>query len=302
MSAPDASVVVPAYESHRTIAACLEALRRQTFAAFETVVVDSSPGSESERIVRGAFPDVRYEHVPQRLLPHAARNRGAERARSDLLVFTDPDVYAEPRWLEALVGSHRASGHITVGAIACHGRRWLDVGNHLCKFAKWLPGGQARSVDMSPTANMLCPRRVFVELGGFPGEHLLGDTSFSWRARRLGHELWFDPRAIVSHHHTQNFRELLGERYRRGAMFGQLRADWYGNRRATDLFYLLVSLLPIRLARILMLTAAHCRRAGHLFDLVSTLPVVTLGHSAWLAGECRTYARLLVRLPDSTAE
>jgi GT2 family glycosyltransferase len=302
VSHPDVSVIIPAYLSHSTIVGCLQSLRAQSFATFDTVVIDSSPGTETERIVREGFPEVRYERSQGRLLPHAARNRGVELTRGELLVFTDPDVYAEPRWLETLVGSHRASGRITVGAIACHGRRWLDVGNHLCKFAKWLPGGRPRTVDMSPTANMLCPRRVFVELGGFPGEHLLGDTTFSWRARRFGYVLWFEPRAVVSHHHTQSFRELLGERYRRGALFGQFRADWSGHRRTTCLVYLLVSLLPIRMARILMLTAAHCRRAGYLLDLASTLPVVTLGHSAWLAGECRTYARLLVRLPESAAE
>jgi GT2 family glycosyltransferase len=302
MSIPDASVIIPAYQSHRTIAACLQALRAQTFTSFETVVIDSSPNTEAERIVRDRFPEVRFERSRRRLLPHAARNRGVELARSELLVFTDPDVYAEPRWLETLVGSHRASGQITVGAIACYDHRWLDVANHLCKFAKWLPGGRPQPVDMGPTANMLCPRRLFVEIGRFPGDLLLGDTTFSWRARRLGYELWFESRAIVSHHHTQSLHELLGERYRRGALFGQLRADWYGNRRATDLFYLLVSLLPIRLARILMLTAAHCGRAGCLSDFVSTLPVVILGHSAWLAGECRTYSRLLMRLPDSAVE
>ena len=302
MSIPEASVIIPAYESHRTIAGCMQALRAQTFTPFETVVIDSSPTTEGERIVRDGFPEVRFERSQRWLLPHAARNRGAELARSDLLVFTDPDVYAEPQWLETLVGSHRASGRITVGAIACYGRRWMDVANHLCKFAKWLPGGRPRPVDMSPTANMLCPRKLFVEIGRFPGVLFLGDTSFSWRARRLGHELWFEPRAIVFHHHTQSLRELVGERYRRGALFGRLRDDWYGNRRATDLFYLLVSLLPIRLARILMLTAAHCWRAGCFSDFVSTLPGVILGHSAWLAGECRTYARLLMRSADSGAK
>jgi len=302
MSIPEVSVIIPAYRSHRTIAGCLRALGTQTFADFEAVVIDSSPDTESERIVREEFPEVRFERSQRRLLPHAARNRGVEIARGELLVFSDPDVYADPEWLETLVASHRTTGGIAVGAIACHGQGWVDLGSHLCKFSKWLPGGCPREVDNAPTANLLSPRRLFVEIGGFPGDLLLGDASFSWKARSLGHVLWFEPRAVVVHDHGQTLREMLEERYRRGVLFGQLRADFYGHRRAQHLFYLLVTVLPVRLPRILTLIAAHCWRAGRLPDFVSTLPVVALGQSAWLAGECRSYARLLLRSADAAAE
>jgi GT2 family glycosyltransferase len=291
--AVEVSIVIPCFNSERTLAGCLDALRRQSFTRFEIVIVDSSPGGECEAIVCEHYPEVRYEHSLRRLLPHAARNRGAQAAVGELLVFTDPDVYPDHRWLETLVASHRATGYITVGAIGCHGLRWLDVANHLCKFSTWLPAGQPRPVDMGPTANLLCPRRLFIEMGGFPGERMLGDVSFSWHARRLGHTLWFEPHAVVLHHHTQGLREFVAERYGRGALFGKLRTDWHGNARVVHVAYLLASLLPVRFTRILALTTVRCWRAGLLADLASTLPVVALGHAAWLAGECRSYAGLL---------
>ncbi len=287
------AVVIPAYRSGRTIAGCLEALRRQTLTGFETVVVDSSPDGEVERIVRAGFPEVRLDRSAERLLPHAARNRGAQISDSELVVFTDPDVYADPGWLTALVASHRATGSITVGALACHGRRWLDVGIHLCKFSTWLPAGAPRPVDMGPTANLLCPRGVFLELGGFPGQSMLGDTIFSWRALDRGRTLWFEPRAVVAHHHTQSVREFVTERYGRGAEFGRVRAAWRRHGRLANLAYLAASVVPLRLARVLALTAGRCARARRLGDLGATLPLVALGHLAWLAGESRAYAALL---------
>ncbi len=301
MSAPAVSVIIPAYRSQRTMAGCLEALRAQTLSDHETLVVDSSPDDAVERIVREGFPEVHYEHYRQRLLPHAARNRGAEVARTDLIAFTDPDVYPHPKWLEALLQSHRSNGLITVGAIACHGKRWVDVGTHLCKFSTWLPARGPRPIDMGPTANLLCPRPLFHDLGGFEGHLLLGDATFSWRARRLGHTLWFEPRAIVVHHHVTSLRELVAERYQRGAMFAAMRAEWHRNRAPLHALYLAVSILPVRLTRILALTAARCWRAGLLSDLAATLPVVVLGHAAWLAGESRAYARMLAGRPGTPA-
>jgi GT2 family glycosyltransferase len=289
---PRVSVVIPAWRSHATIAGCLEALAGQSFRDFETIVVDSSPGDETGRIVREGFPAVRFERSPRRLLPHAARNRGAELARGELLVFTDPDCYARPDWLERLLEARRRTGGTVVGALACHGRRWRDQGLHLCKFSKWLPAGALRPVDMSPTANMLISREDFTKAGGFPGEQMLGDVVLSWALQDHGRTLWLAPDAVVAHHHTQSFRDFLAERLTRGRMYGDLRTVRLRERRGALAFYLLVTVLPVRLPRILGLVAGHAMRArqGRLF--LATLPIVAAGHAAALAGEAAAYLRL----------
>lgn len=288
---PAVSVIIPCYRSQDTVGGCLQALRRQSREDVEVVVVDSSPDDATAQVVR-RFPEVTFVRSAERLLPHAARNRGVERAGGELLVFTDPDVYAAPDWIERLVAAHEGRrDRVVVGALACHGERWLDVGVHLCKFSKWLPGGPPRPVDVSPTANMLIHRATFAALGGFSDDHMLADALFSWRLTERGCTLWFEPRAVVEHHHLTGPRAFLRERYQRGALFGDLRSGWNGHGPGRDLLYLTVSVLPIRLPRILALVAGHCRTAGQLGALVRTLPVVVLGHAASLLGEARAYGR-----------
>lgn len=290
---PVLSVVIPAYNSHDTLTRCLEALERQTFRDFEVVVVDSGPDPAAEKIVRKRFAWVRFERSARRLLPHAARNRGVELALAALLVFTDPDCYADPEWLENLLAAYQHSAGVIVGALACFGSRWTDYGIHLCKFSKWLPGGPARTVDMSPTANMLIPRADFLAAGGLPGQELLGDVTLSWNLRSGGRSLVFEPRAVVEHHHVQSVRDYLAERYKRGKMFGDLRCARLGESRGAALRYLIVTLLPVRLARITALVGAHSWRAGQMRGLLATFPLVLAGHSASLAGEAVAYFRRL---------
>lgn len=293
------SVILPAYESHETLRGCLEALARQTFRDFETIVVDSSPAAtapEAERIAGDpppGLPAFRFERSARRLLPHDARNRGAELARGEILVFTDPDIYARPDWLERLLAAHRETGEPVVGALSCHGSRWIDQGIHLCKFSKWLPGGPPREVDMSPTANMLITRRHFEAAGRFPAEHFLGDVTLSRALRRQGRRLWFEPRAVVAHHHLHSLAGFLGERATRGRLYGDLRLGWSRPGRAAAIGWLAVTALPVRLARILALVGLHAARAGQLGRYLSTLPLVAAGHAASLAGEATAYARSL---------
>ena len=292
-SGPRVSVVLSAYLSHATIAGCLASIRAQDYRCFEVVVVDSSPDERTARAVR-AFPEVRLIRPPRRLLPHAARNVGIAESRGELLVLMDPDVYARPGWLRELVAAYDAAGQPVVGSISCHGRRWLDLGLHLCKFSKWLPGGPARPVDMGPTANLLVDRATFEAVGGFADDLMLGDALFSWRLLDAGWTLRFAPRAEVAHHHTSSLGGFLRERYERGVLFGELRLAWDGLGRRRSLLYLAVSLVPVRLARILALVAGHCRRAGRLREFAATLPVLLLGHAASLLGEARAYAARIV--------
>jgi GT2 family glycosyltransferase len=252
-------------------------------------VVDSSPDPACLEVARG-FPWARLDRSAERLLPQAARNRGAHRSRGSLLVFTDPDVYAAPDWLERLVIAHRETGHPVVGALACHGRRALDRAIHLCKFSKWLPGGVPRPVDMSPSANMLMPRDLFTAVGGFPEEAMQGDALLSWRLRERDATLWFEPAAIVEHHHLESPGSYLRERYRRGRELAALRLAWAGGSRSYALQRLLVTALGLRLVSNLGLVARHAARAGQLRSFCLLAPFVAAGFAANLAGEARTYA------------
>ncbi len=290
--------MVPVYRSHQTLTGCLEALSRQTRRDFETILIDSSPGGECEEIVAemdAAVPGLRFSRSPRRLLPQEAREAGVALARAPLLLFTDPDCYPAPDWLERLLAAQAAAGGPVTGALACHGRRWLDRGVHLCKFSKWLPGGRRRAVDMGPTAALLIPRQLFDRAGGFGGQSLLGDTSLSWTLRRGGETIWFEPRAVTEHHHLQTFRSFLGERYRRGKLFARLRLLWLGAGRSGAAAYLVVSALPVRLLSNLAHTARHAMRAGMLGSFAACLPVVAAGHAASLAGEAVAYAGRLLR-------
>src|ERR1017187_3657389 len=180
-----ASVVIPSYESQATARATLESLRRQTFRDFETILIDSGPSDEVARIA-AEFPEVHYHRSEQQLLPHAARNLGTKLARSDVIVFTDPDVVAAPDWLEKLMATYRRMSAPVAGAVASLRKDWLDTGIHLAKFDLWLPGGKPRTVPVAASVNFLCSRQLLQRAGGFDGREMIGDTVLSWDLIRLG--------------------------------------------------------------------------------------------------------------------
>ena len=288
---PLVSILIPAYRSEQTIRRSLETMCAQSYPAYEVIVVDSSPDERTQEIVRERFPGVIYHRNRERLLPHAARNRAVELAHGELLVFTDPDIYAPPGWLSALVQAHHRRAGVIAGALACYGRRPIELAMHLCKFDLWLPGGGARRASLAASANMLCDRRAFEAVGGFEAGSMLADTLISWDFVARGIPIWFFPQAVVEHHHLGTWRDLLRERFSRGAEFGELRLARGGWSRSRALAQAFISLFPLRLARLLLRGAANAWRAGCFPDYLRVSPVVVGGQAAWLAGEARAYLR-----------
>lgn len=282
---PTVSVIVPCYLSHRTIAECLRHIDRQTVEGSEVIVVDSSPDDRTREAVQQDFPHVHYIRSKDRLLPHAARNKGVEGSSGSVLVFTDPDIYARTDWLEKMIAAHAERGGVIVGAVGCYNDDWLRRSIHITKFDMWLPGGDPRPVQISMTGSMMIERATFYRLGGFDGSRMLADTLFSWCLEKRGISKTLIPGAVVDHDHDVSLRSFLGERCRRGHEFAELRKAWeaWGPARAAG--QLLVTLLPVRLLRLVWRGIASARKSESPGPWVQALPILVLGQGAWLLGE-----------------
>ncbi|MDE6329736.1 MAG: glycosyltransferase [Muribaculaceae bacterium] len=107
------SIVIPAYESAQWIGSVVDAIRSQTFADWEVIVVDDGSTDPTRDIIeRLAQADSRIRYVG---IPHsgvaAARNAGIDAARGEYLAFIDSDDLWPPyalEWLISLIERHDA--------------------------------------------------------------------------------------------------------------------------------------------------------------------------------------------------
>lgn len=279
---PTVSVILPAYQSHETIGACLESLRGQTFRDFEVIVVDSSPDERTERIVAESFPEVRLLRSARRLGPHAACNLGSRQARGRILVFSAPDCRMAPRWLELLVAAQDGGPAMVGGSVDSLGNGWLEAGIHWCKYPWWRSDGPRGNRPELPSANVSVSRELFRRLGAFP-DAWCGDTVLSRRAARQGIALRFEPEARVWHGQRASWRSFLRERWRRGVDVGaeRPRLENWGQARTLTQALMAPALLVWRLAQ----SARYARTGAQRRAWVEALPVLAAGYAARQTGE-----------------
>ncbi|HMR66092.1 MAG TPA: glycosyltransferase family A protein [Anaerolineae bacterium] len=84
------SVIIPVYNAARFLADAVASIRAQQYAPLEIIIVDDGSTDGTAATARSLGEDIRYLYQPN-AGPAAARNRGLELARGEIIAFQDAD-------------------------------------------------------------------------------------------------------------------------------------------------------------------------------------------------------------------
>ena len=98
------SIIVPIYNAEKTLVRCLESIKAQTSLCYEVVMIDDGSTDKSAEIAaQYTQKDPRFILFSQdNAGVSAARNRGIEMAKGDIISFVDSDDFLEPDYLETI--------------------------------------------------------------------------------------------------------------------------------------------------------------------------------------------------------
>src|SRR4028118_1349040 len=91
-STPQVSVIIPAYNGDRYIAQAVESVISQTYKNWEIIVVDDGSTDDTRQALQPYFDRIRYVYQENQGVA-AARNRGIQESRGELIAFLDQDDF-----------------------------------------------------------------------------------------------------------------------------------------------------------------------------------------------------------------
>lgn len=211
---PYVSVIIVNYNSGDRLRRCLAALSRQTYADFEVIVIDNASSDSSIESAKTANIDFKLIGSECNLGFAAGNNQAVQRAQGQWLAFLNPDAYAAPDWLAALVeASERYPWADAFGStqINADDTSLLDgAGDVYHPFGAVYRGHYNWPVDALPeegecfspcAAAALYNRNVFEALGGFEESFFCycEDIDLGYRLRLTGGRAVQVPHAKVMH-------------------------------------------------------------------------------------------------------
>lgn len=178
------SVIIPAFneerligETLRRIQAALDALRRRNWE-IELIVCDNNSTDRTAEIARKAGANVVFEPINQIA---RARNRGAEAATGDWLIFIDADSHPSAALLDDV------AAQIESGCCLGGGCTVLLEGKY--PKANWIArmwNGVSRAFRWVAGSFIFCETKAFRQIGGFSNELFASEEiEFSKRLKRL---------------------------------------------------------------------------------------------------------------------
>jgi len=202
---PRLSVIIPVYNAEYSLGQCLDALQGSTLRDFELIVVDDCSTDASAEIARARCNN--FIQMEKNSGAAAARNRGSQNARADLLFFLDADVLVEPDTLERVLQVF--GRHPDISATFCSYQHDTPVRNFFSQYKNLLhhythqiSGREAITFCGGYGAIY---RKVFLELGGFDETHrAMEDVELGYRLHGSGHRILLSPEIQLTHtkHYT----------------------------------------------------------------------------------------------------
>ncbi|HLD41486.1 MAG TPA: glycosyltransferase [archaeon] len=158
------SVIIPTLNEEKYIGKCLQSLKNQTFRDFEVIVADTVSKDRTAGIAKKYGARV---VSTTKKGPAAGRNAGAEKAKGEILVFTNADAVLSRNVLKSIV--EKTSNKKIVGGVCSfyplNGRFFDKV---FFKFGNWISRASMKmNFTYSPGECLFVKKPVFQKIGGF---------------------------------------------------------------------------------------------------------------------------------------
>jgi GT2 family glycosyltransferase len=277
------SIVVPTHGRAEFVGKLLESLwqTRQRFAGESEVLIVDSSSPEEAALIRQRCGEWSADYHSGDNDVRRKRNLGIQRARFDLLFFTDSDCEVDADVLNQH-WSAQVGGGPDVAAIAGL-TEWCGRESAVWKalsfnpsftaafsFAAWLP-----ELPWATCTNLSVRREAAAAIGGFdetcPLRVYGEDVDFGIRLRKQGYRIIGHPKAVVWHH--RETMSTFGAAARKALATG--RADYYLGTLHPDRLTLE---FPLPIATVCLLATVCAVKAAY-----ESKPLWLAGAAAWLA-------------------
>ena len=218
------SVIIPMYNSQKTIGKCLKALYNNSYKDFECIVVDDCSTDNSVKTAK-EFP-CKIIKLKKNSGPAKARNTGAEHSKGEILFFLDSDVLLLKNALDEIIRAFKKNKEIA-GMIGIYDKEpanktFFAQYMALRKFSDFMDSKRKYFTHFAGACTAV-KKNIFWEFNGFDTKYKGADTEDYEMGYRITnkYKILFNPN-LRGKHFFPTFTSCLKNYFKRSSMWFQL--------------------------------------------------------------------------------
>jgi len=231
---PKISVVIPTKNRAALLAEAIDRVESQTIPRdqYELIVIDNDSTDDTRSVLEQkthAYSNLRSA-LQEKPGAAATRNAGLRLAKSDLILFIDDDVQAEP----GLVQAHLEwqSKHRNASVIGAVSMPWGDTSDPFLRYLRdhrilnpYTPSKGPIDFSYYHTCNVSTPTQMLLNVGGFNENfriYGMEDIELGYRLEKAGSRMMFAQDARAVHYRFPNYQDFIERSEQAGYSLGQL--------------------------------------------------------------------------------
>lgn len=209
------SVVIGTFNQRNILKKTLESLFHQTLSPelYEIQLVDSASNDGTDKMAEDLHPTCRFDYLRvENCGKSAARNRGINASRGEIILLTDADMVAEPTLLEEHLRAHENRKNASFEGLTINpdGKPYIRSRLRPLQKLKW---AYFLSGNLSVRKQTLLSAGLFDEnFKGYGWE----DLELGYRLHQMKVPLYYLPSAVNHHHHPVSNADLAERKYAMG--------------------------------------------------------------------------------------
>lgn len=212
------SVIIPVYNSEKTISACIDSLLVQNFPKkFEIIVVNDTSTDSTEKKIYSFGEKIVYLKNEKNKGPAFSRNLGAKKSKGEILCFIDADCVAEKNWLKEMIEPFNDKS-----VAAVQGAYRTVQKSLVARFAqeeieqRYEKLRSSKKIDWVGSYSAAYRKDLFMREKGFDESFPIAsgeDPDLSFRIAKKGYKIIFNENAIVYHIHPDTLSKYLKTKF-----------------------------------------------------------------------------------------
>lgn len=202
------SIIIPAFNAERTLPRLLDSIQCSDFKDYEVIAVDDFSSDNTVSIIKGSA--VKEVFLSVHSGPAVARNKGAEIAQGEILVFFDADIEVKPDTLSKIAKRFKENQDIKV-LVGTYSDRPINKGFFPRFKALWFKSLFKETDTQTDSLEGFCAvidKEAFKAIGGFnPLFQKAGLEDYELGCRlRQRYQIYFDASIQVRHNFPGFFK------------------------------------------------------------------------------------------------